>query len=255
MTEDGVWQPLRDELARWINASRSVQFWLRDDDAVKPTEALERLLTLSNDYEVPVLLAVIPSLTGAPLADRLKSERFAAVATHGWSHENHAGSGEKKQELGSHRPLKVVLHELDEGRNHLAKLFPNHALPILVPPWNRIDSSLLPHLNSVGFAALSVFGRRKTGQKDHISVVNAHIDLIDWHGTRGCRDHKELVTEMVKEMRDRFEDDDNTIGILGHHLVHDESAWIFLKTLFSITIETGGCRWVSAAELIQRSIT
>ncbi len=47
----------------------------------------------------------------------LKPERFVAVATHGWWHENHAGKGEKKQELGDHRLLKVVLHELDEGRS------------------------------------------------------------------------------------------------------------------------------------------
>lgn len=249
MIEDAVWQPLRDELSRWINASRSVQFWLRDDDAVEPSDALNRLLMLSNEYEVPVLLAVIPSLAGTPLADLLEPERFAAVATHGWSHENHAGKGEKKQELGDHRLLKVVLHELDEGRSRIAKLFPKQALPILVPPWNRIDSSLLPHLNSVGFAALSVFGKGSAGQ-GHIPAVNTHIDLIDWHGTRGCRDHNELVAEIVMEMRGRFESDDSTIGILGHHLVHDESAWIFLKRLFEITTETGGCRWVSAAELI-----
>lgn len=250
MTENTVWQPLRDELSRWINAGRSVQFWLRDDDAVEPTEALKRLLALSNDYEVPVLLAVIPSAAGVPLADQLKPEPFAAVATHGWSHENHAGKGEKKQELGAHRPLKVVLNELDEGRSRVGRLFSKQALPILVPPWNRIDSSLLPHLNSLGFAALSVFGKRKIDQSDHIRIVNTHIDLIDWHGTRGCRDHSELVAEIVKEMRDRFEDDDSTIGILAHHLVHDESAWVFLRMLFEITIETGGCRWVSAAELI-----
>ncbi|MHC1551674.1 polysaccharide deacetylase family protein [Phyllobacterium sp. K27] len=250
MTRNTVWQPLRDELSRWINASRSVQFWLRDDDAVEPTVALERLLMLSNEYAVPVLLAVIPSLAGIPLAERLQSERFAGVATHGWSHENHAWDGEKKQELGRHRPLSVILAELDEGRTRTGTLFPKQALPILVPPWNRIDSSLLPHLNSVGFAALSVFGKRKVDQRDHIRVVNAHIDLIDWHGTRGCRDHSELVAEIVKEMRDRFEDHDSTIGILTHHLVHDESAWSFLRMLFEISTETGGCRWVSAGELI-----
>ncbi len=250
MTEDAVWQPLRDELSRWENAGRNIQFWLRDDDAVEPTDALERLLALSNNYAVPVLLAVIPSLTGRPLADRLKSEKLAAVATHGWSHQNHAGNGEKKQELGPHRALETVLAELEEGRRRIQDLFPEHALSILVPPWNRIDTSVLPHLHSLKFTALSVFGPPKHSQTQHIPVVNTHIDLMDWHGTRGCRDHAELVAEIVNEMRHRFEYGENMIGVLAHHLVHDASAWVFLTTLFETTVETGGCRWVSAQELI-----
>ncbi|MEP7453770.1 polysaccharide deacetylase family protein [Phyllobacterium sp. SB3] len=250
MTENVVWQPLRDELSRWINANRSIRFWLRDDDAVEPTDALERLLALSNKYEVPALLAVIPSLTGMPLAGRLKSERLTRVAVHGWSHVNHARTGEKKQELGAHRALKTVLAELAQGWERARELFPKQVLPILVPPWNRIDIALLPHLNSLGFAALSVFGAPKNNQTTHIPVVNTHIDLMDWHGTRGCRVHGELVNEIVGEMRNRFDGEDSTIGVLAHHLVHDESAWIFLQTLFEITAETGGCRWVSARELI-----
>lgn len=250
MTDNVVWQPLRDELSRWINANRSIRFWLRDDDAVEPTDALERLLTLSNKYEVPLLLAVIPSLAGAPLAERLKVEHLATVAVHGWSHVNHANTGEKKQELGAHRALETALAELAEGQSRIQELFPEQALPILVPPWNRIDPALLPHLNSLGFSALSVFGTPKNSQTDHIPVVNTHVDLMDWHGTRGCRDHGELVNEIVGEMRNRFDGEDSTIGILAHHLVHDESAWIFLQTLFEVIAGTGGGRWVSARELI-----
>ncbi|EJN06217.1 polysaccharide deacetylase family protein [Phyllobacterium sp. YR531] len=250
MTEDVIWQPLRDELSRWINVSRSVQFWLRDDDAVQPTTALQRLLKLGKEHGVPTLLAVIPALAGDGLADRLKSEQLITIGVHGWSHVNHAHNGEKKQELGPHRPLQSVLAELEEGRNCIEKLFPQRALPILVPPWNRIDGSLLPHLRGLGFAALSVFGPPKEIQTSHIPVVNTHVDLMDWHGTRGCRNYGDLVADIVREMRDRFSGEDSTIGILAHHLVHDEAAWVFLQKLFEITVHTGGCRWVSARELI-----
>jgi hypothetical protein len=37
------------------------------------------------------------------------------------------------------------------------------------------------------------------------------------------------------------------IGILTHHLVHDEAAWDFLEKLFSFT---RGQRWLSAQELV-----
>ena len=53
MTEDPIWQPLQAELARWIHASRSAKFWLRDDDAVEPTAALDRLIGLANDFDAP----------------------------------------------------------------------------------------------------------------------------------------------------------------------------------------------------------
>lgn len=71
MTEDPIWQPLQAELARWIHANRSAKFWLRDDDAVEPTPALDQLLQLANDFKAPVTLAVIPAHTGEPLAERL----------------------------------------------------------------------------------------------------------------------------------------------------------------------------------------
>ncbi len=101
MSESQIWQPLLSELAGWERAGRKADFWLRDDDAVEPTAALDRLLTLTEKYGVPVALAVIPAFTGAALAKRLDEAPHAVVAVHGWSHENHAAAGEKKQELGS----------------------------------------------------------------------------------------------------------------------------------------------------------
>ncbi|TIT57545.1 MAG: polysaccharide deacetylase, partial [Mesorhizobium sp.] len=61
MTSDQIWQPLVEELARWQRAGRKAEFWLRDDDAVDPTPALDRLLDLTRQFAVPVTLAVIPA--------------------------------------------------------------------------------------------------------------------------------------------------------------------------------------------------
>ena len=80
---------------------------------------------------------------------------------HGWSHENHAPDGQKKQELGPHRPLEAVLGELARGFETIAGLFGDRMAPVLVPPWNRIDIALIPHLAAVGFRALSTFGQSK----------------------------------------------------------------------------------------------
>ena len=84
MTDD-VWEPLVRELDRWREAGRKARFWLRDDDAVEPTEALEKLIAATKAKSVPLALAVIPAQTGDVLAKRLSGETLVSVAVHGWS--------------------------------------------------------------------------------------------------------------------------------------------------------------------------
>lgn len=250
MTQDAIWQPLQGELARWIHANRSAKFWLRDDDAVEPTAALDRLIRLANDFDVPTTLAVIPAHTGDALAERLATERWISVAVHGWSHENHASKDRKKQELGSDHPQELVLRQLREGCMLLARLYPDRFAPVLVPPWNRIDAALLPFLGACGFKALSVFGPARPTETS-VPQINTHVDLMDWHGTRGCRDHAELVAAIVEQLRQRFDGSGEPIGILTHHLVHDESAWVFLTKLFQVVDRTPGGRWLSINDLMK----
>ncbi|MDV4153938.1 polysaccharide deacetylase family protein [Rhizobium brockwellii] len=248
MTDGIAWDPLRRELDRWQAAGRVARFWLRDDDAIEPTQALETLMALAGESGVPLMLAVIPGLTGEALAARLVEETVITVAVHGWSHTNHAGPEAKKQELGGERPAEVVLGELREGFRLLKRLHPARFLPMLVPPWNRIDAALIPALPGLGFAALSVYGRAK--QEGPVPLLNTHVDIIDWHGTRGGRGEAELVVELVAELRDRFAGSEEPIGVLTHHLVHDAAAWDFLSALFAITARHPAVGWSAASELL-----
>ncbi|MDR9782890.1 polysaccharide deacetylase family protein [Rhizobium redzepovicii] len=249
MTDMTSWEPLRRELDRWQAAGRVARLWLRDDDAIEPTPDLERLLALTGESKVPLTLAVIPGLTGEPLAARLAAEAGVTVAVHGWSHSNHAGPERKKQELGSDRPAEIVLGELGDGFRLLQRLHPARFLPVLVPPWNRIDATLIPALPDLGFAALSVYGRARQGGP--IPLLNTHVDIIDWHGTRGGRSEAELVAELVAELRDRFAGSDEPIGVLTHHLVHDAAAWDFLSALFAATGRHPAVNWSAASALLK----
>jgi peptidoglycan/xylan/chitin deacetylase (PgdA/CDA1 family) len=248
MADDPIWRPLHAELDRWRRSGRVADLWLRDDDAVQPTAALDRLLDLSGRHAIPTLLAVIPAHAGEPLAARLATAPGIAVAVHGWSHENHAPDGEKKQELGPHRAAAIVLGELARAKAVVDRLFAGQAAPVLVPPWNRIDRALLSSLAETGFAALSVFGTAKPAA---IPNVNTHVDIIDWHGGRGGKEHGGLVQELVGELRRRREAGSReAVGVLTHHLVHDETAWLFLERLFEATAANSACRWASIRELI-----
>ncbi|MCB1447060.1 MAG: polysaccharide deacetylase family protein [Rhizobiaceae bacterium] len=232
-------------LDRWQARGRIAHFWLRDDDAVAPTPALSRLLDLSSRHRVPVTLAVIPAEAGSSLAGFLAGRPAVDVALHGWSHQNHASPGEKKQELGRHRAHGAMLEELSEGAVKLKALFGDQFLPMLVPPWNRIDTGLLPHLGEAGIETLSVFGPEKPAP---VRMVNTHADIMDWHGTRGCRAAGDIVTDVIARLA-AMEARGGVMGLLTHHLVHDEAAWIFLDAFFAATARHPACRWATLADL------
>jgi len=246
-----TWQPLIDELARWADSDTSPRLWLRDDDAVAPTAALDRFLALSRPHNVPVLLAVIPAGVDDSLAERVADEPLVSPAVHGWAHINHAPEGEKSQELGSHRPADMVLSELTKGFDRLTNLFGARLTPILVPPWNRIDADIVAGLPGRGFKGLSTFGHKRlaTGVAG-LAEINTHVDLIDWKGTRGCRDHDELIGELAGELERSREGDKGAVGILTHHLVHDASVDRFLGDLFAVIDNRPHVRWVDAEALL-----
>ena len=224
----------------------TADLWLRDDDAVEPTPALDTLLDLCSRFSAPVTLAVIPEMTTNKLAQHLDATEIAHVAVHGWSHTNYAGKKEKKRELGSHRELAIVLDELQSGLEKLYDLHGTRFVPMLVPPWNRIDADVVEGLAALGYRALSVFGPEKTTVPP---CLNTHIDVIDWHGSRGGRDDDILFAETAARILHTLENG-GTTGILTHHLVHDDNVWRFLRRLFEVTANHPAARWRSSADLI-----
>jgi hypothetical protein len=251
VTKGKLWQPLEDELAHWRGAGMRAQLWLRDDDAVRPSPALDRLIDLAGKFDVPVALAIIPSRTGPELARRLDKARHIHPVIHGWSHANHAPPSEKKQELGPHRARDIVLGELSMGLARLSDLHGEHLVPMLVPPWNRIDPSLLDDLPALGFAGLSAFGH-KLASRPKLPVVNTHIDIVDSHVGNACRDRGMLVTSLVKELAQSRAGGGRPVGILSHHLVSDEEAFRFLRELFTEAAQSAVVRWRTPDEVLRR---
>lgn len=235
---------MMDGLRRALDAraadGRPATLWLRDDDAVEPTPALERLFDLAR-AGVPVTVAAIPKRTGEALAQAVVAVSGVEVAQHGWSHANYAGAGEKKQELGAHRPLPVVVEEVARGFAKLSALHGPRFVPLMVPPWNRIAPPVAAMLPGAGFRALSVFGPARAGP---LPQVNTQVDIIDWHGSRGGRPANVLEREILAAM------EAGPVGILTHHLVHDAAAWGFLDRLLAVTEGHPGCRWVRVSALL-----
>ncbi len=240
-----LYAPLLEELDRWQAAGRVAEFWLRDDDATDVSAPLEQLLRRTTEAGVPAVLAVIPMLAQKTLAARLSDASNISVWQHGVLHINNAGPGEKKQELVDDSAASTKA--LTGARERLQALFPAQAEPVLVPPWNRIAAPLVPRLPEAGFAGLSAFKPRRGPQAAKgVWQVNTHIDLIDWKGGRGCRAGSSIYHAIANHLamrRTGMADPAEPTGILSHHLMMEEPAWVFLSDLFLLTNSHPAARW------------
>jgi len=239
------WQALDQAIERARGEGRPPTFWWRDDDASEPTAAVNRLLALSQATAVPLALAVVP-LTAVPAL----FERLAArVLMHGTDHRNRAASDEKKTEFAASEPPAQALGRLDAARARLAALAGSVFLPVLAPPWNRFPRALVARLPDAGLRGLSGFGPRAEPTSG-IAEVNTHVDIIDWHGTRGFIGEQAALAAVLKQMA---RDSEEPIGVLTHHAVHDAPAWAFLERLFERTRRGGGC-WADAEALFPTAV-
>lgn len=225
---NAVWRTVEAELDRAQAEQRTVRFWLRDDDAVAVTRPLERLRDLCVSAGMPVLLAVIPAAAEADLGPWIVINPSFVPCQHGYSHTNHAAPGSRACELGGDRPLLSVIEDLERGRRRLQFLFDGAIADILVPPWNRIDPALIPHLPGLGFAGLSTFGLIEAG--GGILRLNADLDIIDWRNGRVGRSFEDVYGRLARLMATP-QAADRPIGILTHHLAHDDKAWAVLDDM------------------------
>ena len=243
------WRTLEDALSRAAERGAALPFWWRDDDAVAHTPRLDRLLALARDFDIPIALAAIPARVEPSLAARLAEEPLARVLVHGLAHANHAPRDAKKAEFGSHRLLPRLVEDAREGLRLARRPFGDRLVPVFVPPWNRIALDLVERLPGIGYRGLSSFGERRTPEPARgLTQVNTHIDPIAWHEGRRLRDTEALVTELARAVTARAGShaDPEPIGVLTHHLAHDEPVWRFCEELLSRLAEHSSVRFLDA---------
>jgi hypothetical protein len=246
------WSALDHALARAGDAGYLPSFWWRDDDAARHTPALDRLLALSRRFGVPVALAAVPARTEPSLAERLADESLASVLVHGHAHVNHAAAGDKKAEFGADRPLGDLT---DDALNGLAAASAAGLplVPVFVPPWNRAAPDLVATLPALGYRGLSTFKDRAAAlAAPGLVQVNAHLDPIDWRGGGGRVDASILAATAARAVIDRTEgraDRGEAIGLLTHHLVHDEAVWAFCESFVEHVSHRCGMRFLATRVL------
>jgi peptidoglycan/xylan/chitin deacetylase (PgdA/CDA1 family) len=244
-------EPLRGELSEWQRAGVVARLWFRDDDAMAPTPALERLIGLTRQHAIPLLLAVIPMRAEASLAGRLMSEAHIDIAMHGVWHRNHMPPEEKSQETPALRGKAVIAEELEAARDQMLKVFAERAGTAhwYVPPWNRIPTEVAALLPPLGFKALSTFGGARH-EVSGLAQLNCHVDLIDWRGGRKGRSLAWVAGELASALAASRLGNMAPVGLLAHHLDHEEVTWSVLEQIGKLIADHPAARWVSATDAL-----
>ena len=161
----------------------------------------------------------------------------ASVLQHGIAHRNWAAPGERKIELGGTAARDRLGSGLVAGRDQLARAFPQAFLPMLVPPWNRIATEIAATLPGLGYLACSTFAsRRPPPAVAGLAWLDTHLDLVAWREGSRPLDFAETARLLAALLRRHpF----GPIGILSHHLVMDDEAFLALDRLLALLHDRG----------------
>jgi hypothetical protein len=108
----------------------------------------------------------------------------------------------------------------------------------------------MEQLTRLGFRGISCYGPRAKASGT-LKTVNTHVDIIDWHGSRGFIGTEPALGLLVGHLQARRQgrvDRSEPTGLITHHLVHDAASWDFLARLTERLHGHPAARWIGAPE-------
>ena len=225
--------------------SGTIDIWWRDDDAGRDCARLDALLALAGQSRRPLALAVVPAWLEPPVTTKIAAcDVF--VLQHGWAHADHAADDSRMIELGGTLGAAACRDRLARGKAILEQAFGERFLPVLVPPWNRIDGYCLEIAAELGYSAVSTFADDTRALDHGLAQVNTHVDLIDWQHGRRMKPLVELRAEIDRLVADPAL---GRLGVMSHHLDMTQADLDALEQLFDYVDTITRCRWPSPAQL------
>ncbi|SNB53111.1 hypothetical protein SAMN07250955_101339 [Arboricoccus pini] len=218
-------------------APTPVSFWWRDDDTGADDPALDGLLGLASELELPLALAVVPAWLAAATVERISRVDDVWVLQHGWAHVDHARDGERKIELGGTIAWERLCAQLDRGRATLSEAFGPRFLPVMVPPWNRIDPCIERQLPASGYLAISATAELgRDPSRDARFHRDIHLDVMSWKPSPTMRPLEALATALARQIAARTDERhaEEPIGLMTHHQVTGPPGMAILRELLGM---------------------
>jgi hypothetical protein len=212
---------LESELRRWVEAGRRPQLWWRDDDAQRVTPALWRLLDLAQKVGAPVALAVAPQGLDPKLPVYLRDHRKVTVMQH----------GVEQDDMG--RPASAqALTAAIRASDAALKAFDRYA-PVYVASGADLQPEVVEALQASNISCASAFGAPRS--TEGLIRIDVHLDLMRWGPTPRFVGRDPFLDRLRRRLREqrRLQQWSEPVGILTHHLQHDEAAWAFLDSLLT----------------------
>lgn len=225
-----------------------VRLWWRDDDAGRDHPALDRLLRLARTHRAPLGLAVVPEWLEPGAIDRICMTADVTVLQHGIAHQDHAGPGERRIELGGLAEPARLADRIVDGRESLARAFGDRCRPVMVPPWNRIGAAFVELLPKWGFRGMSGWAGSGPATPAALVRIDTHLDAMSWRPERRCLDLSELVTLLTRAIREGHRE---PLGLLTHHLAVDSAGFQALDRLVGLVQDHPKLCLQSASDLFQ----
>jgi hypothetical protein len=240
---------VRAELDIWAAKKQVAQFWWRDDDAEDASDQLRAMLNVAQAFDVVIGVSAIPSKVSRRLISALARESAAQILVHGFAHQNHAPKTQAKREFGGARPVNDIVSDLASGLALARDAFGLKALPVLVPPWNRIAPAALVHLPRLGYRGISMWKPRlKPFPVRGLLQINTHLDLIDWRRGHVVKDERLIASLLLRKLRwrrARRARASEPLGLLTHHAYWTPVKERIVVRLLELTREHPAVRWHS----------
>lgn len=250
-----MWERVVDELDIWHRQKRRALFWWRDDDAVDVTPQLNRLVSLARVHDVGIGLSVIPVASTPALQRFVRQHAQIDVLVHGFAHVNHARPDESKREFGGNRSQTEMVRDLVEGLALIRGAFGARSLPVLVPPWNRINPGIVMQLPRLGYSGLSTWKPRPVRHRvAALRQVNAHLDVIDWRRGKVPKNERLVASLLLRKLRWRRLHPSRAkepLGILTHHLLWSPEIEGVLAGILTSTRKHPAAGWLSARDAFE----
>jgi hypothetical protein len=159
----------------------------------------------------------------------------------------------KRIEVGGERSTDEIQTQLAAGCQKLQDKFADQFLPVLVPPWNRIESRTYAALVSAGFCGLSsMWARANAYPAEGLLQVNTHLDPVNWRHDRGFIGEFRAIAHICNHLftqRTAGQASNEPTGILTHHLAQTEEVWDFVRRLMQKLSEHPAVEWLDARSI------